>query len=117
MHALFEQLLDISSSLVQLFVALLRMTGHLCQQLECQTMLQSVSNAIDIASAPNVSQSLKEAIAFYNSKVDPADAMTFESVTSSPPQHHHLSRLFLKTVLFVPEHDLEQCQPLMQMPG
>ena len=65
---------------------------------------------------------LKEAIAFYNSKVDPADAMTFESVTSSPPQQHHLSgkieeplRLFIITVLFVPEHDLEQCQPLMQM--
>ncbi|KAL5499769.1 hypothetical protein EMCRGX_G011229 [Ephydatia muelleri] len=53
--------------------------------------IASVSNAIDITNAPNVSQSLKEVIAFYNSKVDPADAMTFESVTSSPPQQHHLS--------------------------
>ena len=65
--------------------------------------IASVSNAIYITNAPNVSQSLKEAIAFYNSKVDPADAMTFESVTSSPPQQHHLSgkieETFFKTLL------------------
>ena len=62
-----------------------------------------MSNTINITNAPNVSQSLKEAIAFYNSKVDPADAMTFESVTSSPPQQHHLSgkieETFFKTLL------------------
>ena len=35
--------------------------------------IASVSNAIDITNAP---QSLNKAIAFYNSKGDPADAMT-----------------------------------------
>ena len=53
--------------------------------------IASVSNTIDIASAPITSQRLKEAVALYNSMVNPADAIAFESVTSSPPQQHHLS--------------------------
>ena len=31
-----------------------------------------------------------EAIALYNMKIDSADAVTIQSVTSSPPQQHHL---------------------------
>ena len=80
--------------------------------------IASVSNAIDITSAPNASQSLKEAIAFYNSKVDPADAMMFESVTSSPPQQHHhsgkIEETFFKTLLNNSTVCTRaQCQPLM----
>ena len=50
--------------------------------------ISSLSNAIDVASAPNASN---QAIALYNTKINSADAVTFESVISSPPQQHHLS--------------------------
>ncbi|KAL5473942.1 hypothetical protein EMCRGX_G028511 [Ephydatia muelleri] len=53
--------------------------------------ISSLSNAIDVTSAPNASHHLKQAIALYNTKINSADAITFESVTSSPPQQHHLS--------------------------
>ena len=53
--------------------------------------ISSLSNAIDITSAPNASHHLKQAIALYNTKINSSDAVTFESVTSSPPQQHHLS--------------------------
>ena len=58
--------------------------------------ISSLSNAIDVTSAPNSFHHLNEAIALYNMKIDSADAVTIQSVTiqsvtSSPPQQHHLS--------------------------
>ena len=53
--------------------------------------ISSLSNAIDVTSASNASHHLKQAIALYNTKINSADAVTFETVTSSPLQQHHLS--------------------------
>ena len=53
--------------------------------------ISTLFNAIDVTSAPNASHHLKQAIALYNTKFNSADAIAFESVTSSPPQQHHLS--------------------------
>ena len=46
------------------------------------------------SSAPKASQSLKEAIALYNSNIDFADAITFESVNISPQQHNLSGKIF-----------------------
>ena len=53
--------------------------------------ISSLSNAIDVTSAPNASHHLKQVMALYNTKINSADAITFETVTGSPPQQHHLS--------------------------
>ena len=83
--------------------------------------ISSLSNA-----APNASHHLKHAIALYNTKINSADAVTFETVTSSPPQQYHLSgkmednsfqTLLINSTVCTRARLREQYQPVMLMPG
>ena len=60
-----------------------------------RAFISSLSNAIDVTSAPNASHHLKQAIALYNTKINSADAITFESVTSYTPSIRQNRRQFL----------------------